>query len=108
MAYYKVRNTGLDNETLSLWLKARDGLSCEDARDLIQQLVDARAEAEEDARRADENMSAARQEEHDAGREEGWYDLRGRIQRAMDDAEGETADHDALQAIQNILSNDSP
>ena len=108
MDHHRLCTTGLSNELLTLWLKARDGLSCEEARDLIERLARTEQDAEADARDADENLNAACIEERAEGRIDGWCDLRDKIQEALYDAEGETADHDTLQAIQNILSNDSP
>jgi len=38
MAKMQGYNPGLSNEMLTLWLKARGGLSCEEARELIDQV----------------------------------------------------------------------
>jgi len=35
----------LDNDLLTLWLKARDGLPCDEARDLVERLQTARNDA---------------------------------------------------------------
>ena len=46
MAKMQGYNPGLSNEMLTLWLKARDGLSCEEARDLIERLAVTEQEVE--------------------------------------------------------------
>ena len=57
-------NPGLSNELLTLWLKARDGLSCEEARDLIERL----ARTEQEVADGEEMLSGTvTQEAYDAG-----------------------------------------
>jgi len=102
MAKMQGYNPGLSNEMLTLWLKARDGLSCEEARELIERLhreeieraedaEAAEAEREKDAQTADEQIAEAI--------EEGRRDMARDVQRALDDAPNDAAACDFIQKL---------
>jgi hypothetical protein len=83
----------MSNELLSLWLKAGSGLSCEEARELIQRLSDAEIDHATDleaqtTKAADELAEAqeSRAEEVAAAKEEGAEEVKSAIRRILEDA----------------------
>ena len=102
MAKMQGYNPGLSNEMLTLWLKARDGLSCEEARDLIERLHREeieRAEGAEAAEAEREKDAQAADDERDAAYEAGQRDMARDVQRALDDGPNDEAACDAIQKL---------
>lgn len=71
----------LSNENLSLWLKARDGLPCEEARALIEQVHTIEADCDEALRKRESwvspgEMDDAIEEARAAGRAEALKEAR--------------------------------
>ena len=101
MAFYKVRNTGLSNEMLTLWLEAKDGLSCEEARELIERLHREEVEHAYDIAEQEEEHVRAMEDAEERGYDNGRRELARDVQRALDDASNDEA---ACYAIQKLVA----
>jgi len=80
----------LSNDNLTLWLKAKDGLPCEDARALIERVGEAESERDTAEREMDAMHSQAELEKaQSCAYDEGEEAARGEYRAALRDLERE-------------------
>lgn len=93
----------MDNDMLTLWLRARDGLPADQARDLVERLAAADEDSVLDAEEADKAQESAVEDAHGEGYREAHREIAARLRDLLEKHGEEDVDQTALWSWHNYL-----
>lgn len=86
----------MDNDMLTLWLRARDGLPADQARDLVERLAAADEDSVLDADEADRAQESAVEDAHREGYRAAHREIADRLRRLLKKCGDEDVDQTVL------------